>query len=191
MNHGMKGIEMKRLAKPFSVLLAIVASLAIALPAMAQPAASKLKTFGTGVVTITGVDSATIVNDSGEFGGVFLQSKSNSSKLLSQVVFQFTSRADATGGAPRFSLPIDTDGTGKTVEGHAFLDALGCGGISGGTTLVSTQNPACHVNFQSVDYANWDAFAAINPSYRSAQGATPFIIADQAGSYTVTDIVLR
>ena len=57
--------------------------------------------------------------------------------------------------------------------------------------MVSTQNPACHVNFQSVDYANWAAFAAANPTFRSAQGATPFIIADAAGSYNVTDIVLR
>jgi hypothetical protein len=179
--------------KRFSGLFAVIASVAIfAWGASAAMAGSTtLKTFGTGVVTITGSDSATIVNDAGEYGGVFIQSKSNSSKLLSQVVFQFTSRADVGGGAPRFSLPIDTNGTGKIVEGYAFIDAAGCGGISGGTTLVSTQNPACHVNFQSVDYANWGAFTAANPTYRSAQGATPFVIADVAGSYNVTDIVLR
>ena len=72
-----------------------------------------------------------------------------------------------------------------------FGDAAGCGGVSGGITLVSTQNPACHVNFASTDYANWDTFAAANPTYSTGQGWTPFIIADVAGSYNVTNIVLR
>lgn len=152
-----------------------------------------LKTFGTGEVTVTGADSATIVNDNGEYGGVNIQSKSNSAKLAS-VVFQFTSRADVGGGAPRFSLPIDdpaTKGKDAGLDGYAFLDAANCGGVSGGTTLVSTQNPACKVFYGSGMWDNWAAFAAANPTLRVAPGFTPFIIADVAGSYEVTDIVLR
>ena len=109
--------------------------------------------------------------------------------------FQFSNRGDVQGGAPRFSIGIDTDGDPNSNNGFAFLDAAGCGAAVGPnttlTTLVSTQNPACHVNFNGVDYANWDAFAAAFPSARTNPGGTPFIIADVAGSYNVTDIVLR
>ncbi|HEX4746625.1 MAG TPA: hypothetical protein VFU99_07045 [Gaiellaceae bacterium] len=173
------------------MLLLTVASVAGAAPG------PKLQTFGTGDVTV-GTDgaSATIVNDAGESGGVFLNSKSQGSKPLSKVVFAFTSRGDVAGGAPRFSIGIDTDGNPQTSNGFAFLDAAGCGATVGDNptsvaTLVSTQNPACAVNFSGTDYANWDAFAAANPTYKTNSGGTPFIIADQAGTYVVTNIVLR
>lgn len=160
----------------------------------AAPAPKTLQTFGTGVVT-AGTDSATIVNDAGEYGGVYLQSKSQSGKTLGEVVFQFrNNNGDVAGGAPRFSLPIDTDGSGKTSDGYAFLDVAGCGGVSGDNTLVSTQSGTCAVNFQGVDYTNWNAFAAANPTYRMAPGYIPFIIADapaSGGSFSVDDIVLR
>jgi hypothetical protein len=42
-----------------------------------------------------------------------------------------------------------------------------------------------------VDYANWDAFAAANSTYRIARGAVSFIIADEPGSYAVSNIDLR
>ena len=126
------------------------------------------------------------------YGGVYISSKSNSSKTLSSTVFQFRNNAgDVAGGAPRFSLPIDTDGVGKTIEGYAFLDVAGCGGVSGDNTLVSTQSGICHVNFNGTDFANWTSFAAANPTYRMSPGAIPFIIADAAGNYSVDSIVLR
>jgi hypothetical protein len=154
--------------------------------------APKLQVFGNGDVTVTGPDSATIVNDGGEYGGVYINSKSQSSKTLETVIFQFRNNGgDSAGGAPRFSLPVDTDGIGKTVEGYAFMDVNGCGGTSGDNTLVSTQNGNCHVNFNGVDYANWSSFAAANPTYRMSPGAIPFIIADAPGSYSVDSIVLR
>jgi len=161
----------------------------------ASASPNKLQTFGTGTVTITGADSATIVNAAGEFGGVYINSKSQNHKPLSEVTFSFVSTGDVAGGAPRFSIPIDTDGIAGTVEGYAFLDAAGCGATVGPnttvSTTVSTSSPTCAVNFQSVDYANWDAFAAINPTYRIARGAVSFIIADEPGSYAVSNIDLR
>ena len=54
-----------------------------------------------------------------------------------------------------------------------------------------TQNPSCHVNFHGTDYANWATFASANPTYKMASGYVPFIIADAAGVYDVTHIVLR
>jgi hypothetical protein len=182
--------------KRFLVGLMVAALAAIGFGSVAASASpNKLQTFGTGTVTITGVDSATIVNASGEYGGVYVNAKNQGNKPLNAVSFSFVSTGDVAGGAPRFSIPIDTDGVRGTVEGYAFLDAAGCGATVGPNTTVSTTvdtgSATCAVNFNSVDYANWDAFAAANPSYRIAAGAIPFIIADQAGSYAVSSIDLR
>lgn len=163
----------------------------------ASASAPKLQTFGTGTVTVTGADSATIVttatgdpNNPFQYGGVFLHSKSQSAKPLNAVSLSFVSTGDVTGGAPRFSIPINTDG-GGSVSGYAFIDAAGCGGASGETTTVSTDLANCQVFFV-VGYANWDAFATANPTYRIAPGAIPFIIADgAAGTYLVSSIDLR
>ncbi len=62
----------------FSVLMLALASFA-----GAAPAPKPLKTFGTGAVT-TGTDSATIVIDPGEYGGVYVSSKSQGGKTLNQ-----------------------------------------------------------------------------------------------------------
>ncbi len=180
--------------KRFLAGLTVAAVAAIGFGGVAASAsASQLQTFGTGTVMITGADSATIdLTASDQYGGVYINSKSQSAKPLSAVHFSFVSTRDVTGGAPRFSIPIDTDGVGGTVEGYAFLDAAGCGGVSGQTTEVSTSSSICHVNFLSVDYANWAAFADVNPTYRIAPGAIPFIIADgSTGSYAVEGIDLR
>jgi hypothetical protein len=154
----------------------------------------QLQAFGTGTVTITGADSATIVNASGQFGGVYIQSKSQSGMPLNAVTFSFVSSGDVTGGAPRFSIPINTDGGGGSVAGYAFIDAANCGGYTGGPpTTVSTNNSACRVFFGTSisGYPDWATFASQNPTYRIAQGHFPFIIADgSAGSYAVSSIVL-
>jgi hypothetical protein len=151
----------------------------------ASASANKLQTFGTGAVTVTSADSATIVNGAGEYGGVYINSRSQSAKPLNAVHFSFDSTGDSTGGAPRFSIPID-DGT--TVLKYAFIGVLNCGYSTG---TVSTDLPNCMVNFNSVDYANWDAFASVNPTFRIAPGQIPFIIADEPGSYAVSNIDLR
>ena len=172
---------MKRVFITFMV--AAVAAIAFGgVAASASP--NKLQSFGTGTVMING-DSATIDNNAGEYGGVFLTSRSLSAKPLNAVHLSFDSSGDTAGGAPRFSIPID-DGT--SVLKYAFLDVLGCGYTTG---TVSTDLANCHVNFNSVDYANWDAFASANPTFRIAAGQIPFIIADEPGSYAVSNIDLR
>jgi hypothetical protein len=183
--------------KRFLVGLMVAAVAVIGFGSVAASAsANKLQTFGTGTVTI-GADgsSATIVNAVGQYGGVYVNAKNQGNKSLSAVSFSFVSTGDVAGGAPRFSIPINTDSVRGTVEGYAFLDAAGCGATVGPnstvSTTVSTSLETCAVNFQSVDYANWDAFAATNPTYRIAAGAIPFIIADQPGSYAVSNIDLR
>jgi hypothetical protein len=172
--------------KRFFIGLVLAAVVAIAFDSVAASASpNKLLTFGTGAVTVTSADSATIVNGAGEYGGVYINSRSHSAKPLNAVHLSFDSTGDSTGGAPRFSIPID-DGT--TVLKYAFIGVLNCGYATG---TVSTDLSNCMVNFNGVDYANWDAFATANPSFRIAPGQIPFIIADEPGNYAVSNIDLR
>jgi hypothetical protein len=160
-------------------------------------AAAKLQTFADGGATVTigaDGDSATIVLTAGtQDGGVYVNAKNQGNKLIGAVSFSFRSTGASAGGAPRFSIPINTGGDSSSVAGYAFIDALGCGGSSGTDVLVSTSVATCHVNFQNVDYTKngWAEFAATHPTYRIAAGAIPFIIADgTAGTYAVNSIQL-
>ena len=113
---------------------------------------------------------------------MYINSKSQGGKTLDQGRFGFKSSGDVHGGAPRFSLPIDDPATPTKGDGHAFIDAAGCGAVVGDSanvaTTVSTENEACHVQYKDGYYANWDAFAAANPTLITTPGAIPFIIAD-------------
>jgi hypothetical protein len=184
--------------KTVAVVAALGTFAALTLAGTSGAAGGRLRTFGTGEVS-TANNSATIVINGGEFGGVFKQGRGQGGKLVGTVVFAFTSRGDVAGGAPRFSIPID-DGSFDSFVDFAFIDAAGCGATVGDNpgnvaTLVSTQNPACHVHFQGVDYDNWTDFATSNPTFRIAR-ATPFIIADAVppgqtvATYVVTEIFL-
>ncbi len=177
----------------FSILIALVGLLAISGTVLGAP---PLQTFGTGDVTVTSRTSATIVNDEGEYGGVYINARSLGNKSVGDVMVSYVSTGDVTGGAPRINLPIDTDGD-KTMDIYATLDAANCGGVSGETTLVSTENPDCYVYFLGSDesFPNWDAFVAAHPTYRIASkgdGSIPFIIADIGpGTYMVEQIDLQ
>ena len=155
----------------------------------------KYRTFGSATVTEGPAGTFTIVSDgpdpiydpSPEYGGVYLNSKSNSGKAIGSVSFSFVSSGDVGGGAPRFSIPINTDGVSNSVPFYAFLDVSGCG-----AALVSTDSPNCMVNANGETFANWASFAAAHPTYRIAPGSIPFIIADGTlGTYVVSDIDLR
>ena len=103
--------------------------------------------------------------------------------------FSFTSSGQSGGGAPRFSLPISTDGT--TIAFYAFLDPVSCGAAPNATFTVSTSVATCVVNINiGGSYANWAAFVAANPTYEIAPGAIPpYIVADgSVGTYIVSAI---
>jgi hypothetical protein len=172
---------MRRLAP----VLALAAVMAIAGTAVAkQP--SKLQTFGDGDVTITG-GTVTLHNAAGEYSGVYLASRSLSAKRLRAVHISFHSSGDTAGGAPRFSIPLNT-GQAESVPPYAFLDVNNC--ASGD---VSTDNDACKVflNFSSEWFDNWDDLVTTHPRWRVAAGKIPFIIADQPGTYVISNIDLR
>ena len=131
--------------------------------------------------------SATIKVDPGEDGCVYSKDGPKKHKL-NEVKFSFKSDGDVQGGAPRWSIPIDTDGD-QHVDHYAFLDAAGCGATVGTTddVTVSTSKDDCLVNDSGPTYANWAAFAAANPDWKVAKKDIVFIEADQPGDYHVFD----
>jgi hypothetical protein len=153
--------------------------------------------------TLTSTTTATIDASQGGDAGVFFSNgKSTNGFPLANVGFTFTyschGSADVTscisGGVPRWSIPISTDGT-STTAGYAFIDAANClsGGTqpSGGALTVGTTVSTCPVFFGPNEYANWDAFAAANPTY-TISGAIPFVIADfvSGGAIDVSSVVV-
>ena len=183
---------MKRLMVPLVSAMVLVA-LAI-LPIAAAPQIH-YRTFGSATVTEGPAGTFTIVSDgpdptydpSPEYGGVYVNSKSNSGKAIGSVSFSFVSSGEVAGGAPRFSIPIDTDGVTNTADFYAFMDVAGWS-----SNLVSTESSTCQVSAGSETFANWAALAAAHPTYRIAPGSIPFIIADGTlGRYVVSNIVLR
>lgn len=171
--------------------MAAVAAVLLGAALLASAAfAAKLLTFGTGDVSVTKDGQVSIVNDTGEYGGVYL--KNHPSKRLDKVHFSFLSNGDVQGGAPRFSIAIDTDGNRKTTEGYAFMDVANCGGTVGDNpdldiTQVSTDNENCRVFFGSGAWDNWAAFVAANPTWRTSHDQA-FVIADVEGSYHVWNV---
>jgi hypothetical protein len=151
-----------------------------------------LKSFGDGATTVQG-NKATLVVLPGHYAGVY--KKSNQSKPLSKVRFHMVSYGDVQGGAPRFSIALDTNGVKKTTESYAFLDAANCGATVGDNpafteTVIDTALANCKVSINTGgDFANWAALVAAHPSWQTSK-APSFVIADAPGEYHVKDISL-
>ena len=175
---------LRRLSPGFALVVGMVLAIAIA---GTSTAGERLKKFGTGTVTFQSATSVTLNNGSGEYSGVYLVPR-RSAVPVSQVHFSFDHSGSVAGGAPRFSIPIDTNRNGKP-EGYAFIDALNCGHTNVGT--VSTDSASCQVFFRSDVFPNWAALVTAHPSWRIPPGKAPFVIADQPGTYHISDIDLR
>jgi hypothetical protein len=167
--------------KPYHlVALALAALVLCAVTGVAMAAPSgKLKCFSGAPATCSvSQGTATLDTSSGGFAGVYVNNSRNiSGTALSGVTFSFQYRCDPSnnttscvgGGSPRWSIPIDSTGDGKT-DGYAFVDAANCGSTG-------TVGPDCPVFFGNVRYDNWAAFAAANPTYKIGN-SLPFVIVD-------------
>lgn len=175
---------MRRLAPAFALVVGLVLVIAFAGVSTAAP---KFRSFGTGDVTLSRT-GARLVNGSGEYSGIYLRSRGNASKWVRSVHMSFDYAGDTAGGAPRFSIPLDTN-RDRVVDGYAFLDALNCGD----TGTVSTDDPDCKVflNFSSETFDNWADLAATHPKWRIPARSIPFVIADQPGTYVLRHVDLR
>ncbi len=143
-------------------------------------------------------------NNGVDYAAIYTTAKAPAGKQLIDVDMGFRIAAPegqngyVTGGAPRLTIPIDFDGD-LLWDDFASIDWASCGGsvdASGRLTssvLVSTTSATCAVNLNGGGtYANWDAFAAANPTYRVAKGQQAFIIADWGPTYVnLTEIDLN
>ena len=150
---------------------------------------------GTCTLTANGAILNPVDNDPNPntaYAGVYYEESTLSGRLLGDVSnVSFTYACDAltncvTGGSPRLSIPIDTDGDGTT-ESYAFIDAANCGltGHQSGTVDLD-----CPVFFGGTLYADWAAFATAHPTYSIATDALPFVIVDQPFAGRVTNVQL-
>lgn len=173
---------MKRLATAACIAVAALGSTAVASAA----SGTKLKCFEQAPATCTLADGATTAYldvQPATYAGVYVNSWRNTGgTLLSSVSFAFSyecaspSSDCVAGGSPRWSIPVDTTGDGKT-DGYAFVDANNCGQAGQGSGNVGTSCPVFYSG-NGVLYPSWGAFAAANPT-ATIGNSVPFIIADQ------------
>ncbi len=147
--------------------------------------------YGVATATVTGAASVTLVvgittGNWGSYAAVYVNAKAPYGKPLSKVDFGFASTGPSiAGGAPRLSIPIDTNGdSGWDI--FAFLDVANCG-----SGLVSTTIATCPVFTSLGNYANWDALVLANSTWKMASDTMPFAIADQPGTYALWNIDLN
>ena len=132
---------------------------------------------------LTGADKST-----DQYSGVYLEKSNLPGKAIGRVKqLGFSYTGIATAGSPRISLPIDKNSDGVK-DGYAFISAYYCNDGAGNVDAVA--DPTCTIYFGDEQYANLAAMVAAHPEYRVAPKSTPFVIADDPGSWTVSNVKL-
>jgi|GEM_PF-5721004 len=145
--------------------------------------------------TVTGANSGTLSVPAGGDAGFYFNNGRNliGTPLanLGPISFDF-SGTGATGGSPRFSIPYSVGG-GPTQ--YAVSSASNCPGIVtgavGNTTFSSgtVSSPPCTVyDGNGLPYPSFAALAAANPG--AVVSGLPFIVVDEPGNFTITNIHL-
>ncbi|MGH3347534.1 MAG: hypothetical protein ACRDO4_11180 [Nocardioides sp.] len=195
---------MHRIASVPVLALAAASLVAVGTPAHADSSPnSALKCFSGGTGSVCDADgndvhlASTGSADNMSFAGVYINSNRMTGHALADVDYSFDWSGTVTGGAPRFSIAVDTDGDGAG-NGFATLDAVNCAGTASSSGTVSTDAASCHVYTLSLDddganpagYANWDAFAAAHPDWTIARD-TSFAIVDWASDVQLTGVTFQ
>jgi hypothetical protein len=151
-----------------------------------------------GLCSITNRGVATLDNETNDatgadnpydqYSGVYLKKSNLAGKAIGHVrQLGFSYTGTPTAGSPRISLPIDTNSDGTT-DGYAFISAYTCNDGAGNVDAVA--DPTCTIYFGSDHYANLAALAAAHPEYRVTAHGIPFVIADDPGTWTVSNVKL-
>lgn len=191
--------------------LAIAAALAalglglVAAPADAAVKQNQLVCFdgasegvGNGVCKLNARGAVLTNPADGDYSGVYIPNDHLSGVALGAVKnLSFHYTKDVAGGAPRFSLAIDSDGNG-TNDFFAFADANGCGSTapkSGVVNVVSNHvaNPNCQIttNNGGGTFADYTDFVAAYPGAKYATDQVSFVISDQPGTYRLAQVKLN
>lgn len=154
---------------------------------------------GTCVMNADGVSAVvnTVDSDSDSnnaYGGVYYETSSLTGKTVGQVdALSFSyNGTGAAGGSPRITLPIDKDGDGVT-DSYISMDTLGCndGDANVGTVdVVHDQTCVVSDNATGESFVNWADYVAAHPTYVVSSDAIPFVVVDQPGQFTLSNVVI-
>ncbi|HLP79547.1 MAG TPA: hypothetical protein VK158_02855 [Acidobacteriota bacterium] len=197
------------MGKMKTILIALVCAimtlgLAMAAPVATAPGHNKLLCFdGTtdgygygGTCTLMGNGArgpATLDNTDGDpdgsYSGVYVMNSVMYGQNLADVgQLQFEYTGDATAGSPRFSIPIDTNDDGL-IDFWAYVSAYYCNDGAGLVDVINDATCTIYVsNDPLVSYENWAAFSAEFPDGQIATDNYVFIVADDAGLWTVEGV---
>ncbi len=127
-------------------------------------------------------------NINGSYSGVYILDASNLNGHaigdVTQLSFSYT--GEATAGSPRFSLPVDTNGDTAT-DFYAFVGAYYCN--DGAGTVDAINDATCTIYAGAESFENWAAMVAAHPAW-TITSDYPFVIADDAGTWTVSGVKL-
>jgi hypothetical protein len=197
---------MNKLLNLISIAASIALTLTFAAPASAAgvktaPGQNKIQCFdGTtdggygghctlnskgakGAATLDNTDG----NVSGSYSGVYTANSNMYGKTLGEVKqLSFSYTGTATAGAPRFSIPVSTDGD-STTDVWVYVSAYYC---NDGAGYVDAVNDAtCTIYLSNGEFfENWAAFQAAHPTWTIADDNYVFVIADEPGYWTVSGV---
>lgn len=180
-------------------------SIVLAAPITTAPGQNKLTCFDgttdggyTGVCTLNSKGakgSATLNNNDGDldpynnYSGVYVLNSTMYETLLSgitQLSFSYTGDA-ATAGSPRISIPVDTNDDGVS-DGYLFASAYYCNDGAGMVDIINDPTCQIYTNFSADSFANWAELVALHPAWAIANDAYVFLVADDPGSWTVSNV---
>jgi len=134
---------------------------------------------------------ATLNNSTGPYSGVYISGSNLSGRTLSQVAnLSFNYTGTPTNGSPRMTLPIDMNGDGTT-DDYLSISAYFC---NNGAGIVDAINDSTCTIYRNGDGTNpvgqnWADLVANHPTWTvGPAGDLPFIIADDTGSWTVSNV---
>lgn len=144
-----------------------------------------------GTCTLASDGSAVLTNHvlGLDYAGLYLQNTNLDGKLLAnvnQLGFAYSGTPGA--GAPRISLPVDTNGNGST-ELWLYVAAFYCNDGAGAVDALADATCTLWLS-DGTSYANWAALVAAHPAWRVADDNLSFVIADEPGSWTVSNVRL-
>jgi hypothetical protein len=193
---------MKRLLAAMTAALMVLAlaGTALAAPPPTAPGQNKLQCFADAPATCTqptkGAKGSAILDTTlgGDAGVYVLNSNINlyagqQTPLSAISMLSFTYTGIPTNGSPRISLPLDIGG-GDTTDAWAYISAYWCNNGSGLVDAINNPNCQIFVSGNINAYVGWAAFVAAYPTATVPFDNYVFVIADDPGLWTVSNVKL-